>query len=393
MSYMKIKKVEVFHVKAGWRPWTFIKISTNEGIIGWSECTDSHGSPKGIEGVVNDLSELLIDKNPLNINLILNLLYSRTKQSPGSIIQKSISGIENALWDIKAKSLNIPVNQLVGGSVNQEIELYWSHCGTSRVRASNLIDKPKINNIDCLELFAKEVINSGYKSIKTNIAVLDRNPYVYMPGFAKSKEWPNLNISNKLVNDAKIWISGLRENLGNDINIALDLNFNFRPEGYIKIANEIESNNLSWVEIDSYDPETLKYIRNSINIPITSCENLYGLRQYKPFIEGKSIDTVSIDVIWNGLKESIKIANLAEINDMNVTAHNFNGHLSTFISMHFCSIVDNLKIAEIDVDDVPWKDDLFTFKPIIKDGRFIFNDKPGWGCEINETILDKYKLI
>ena len=59
---MKISKIEVFHANAGWRPWTFVKILTDEGIVGWSECSDSHGSPKGIEGVVNDLSKLLIGR-------------------------------------------------------------------------------------------------------------------------------------------------------------------------------------------------------------------------------------------------------------------------------------------------------------------------------------------
>ena len=103
------------------------------------------------------------------------------------------------------------------------------------------------------------------------------------------------------------------------------------------------------------------------------------------------MDIASIDVIWNGLKESIMIANMAEINGMNVTCHNFNGHLSTFISMHFCSIINNLKIAEIDVDDVPWRDELFSSKPTIKNGEFEFNTEPGWGCNLNESALQKYK--
>ena len=390
---MKIEKVEVFHVKAGWRPWTFVKISTSEGICGWSECTDSHGSPKGIEGTINDLSDLILSQNPLQINKILCLLHARTKQSPGSIVQKSIAAIENALWDIKGKSLNLPLNQVLGGAIHNEIDLYWSHCGTSRVRAADLIEKPQIKNLNDLESFANEIITSGYRSIKTNIAVLDDEAYVYMPGFAKSSEWPILDISQKIIKDADRWISGLRNFLGDKINIALDLNFNFKPEGYIKIAREIEKHNLSWLEIDSYDPETLNYIKNAIKIPITSCENLYGLRQYKPFFDARSMHTVSVDVIWNGLTESIKIANLAEINEMNVTAHNFNGHLSTFISMHFCSLINNLKIAEVDVDDVPWKDELFSFKPTINEGKFIFNNQSGWGCELNEKILAKYRLI
>ncbi len=390
---MKITSISVFHADAGWRPWTFVKISTNEGIIGWSECSDSHGSPKGIEGVIKDLSNILVGQNPLNINKVLSLLESRTRQSPGSIIQKSIAGIENALWDIKAKSLNIPVNELLGGILREKIDLYWSHCGTSRVRASELIKKQKISNFDDLEIFSNEIIKSGFKTIKTNIAILRDNPYIYMPGFAKSHGWPDLNCSDELIQDIELWISNFRNFLGNNINIALDLNFNFRTSGFIKIAKALESYNLSWLEIDSYDSKSLKEIKDKINIPITSCENLYGSRQYKPYFDNKSMDIASIDVIWNGLQESIKIANTAEINEINVTSHNFNGHLSTFISMHFCSMIKNFQIAEVDVDDIPWKDELFSDQPLINNGQFEFNNKSGWGCDLNENALNKYKWL
>ena len=68
---MKISGIDIYHANAGWRPWSFIKISTSEGLVGWSECSDSHGSPKGIEGVINGFKELLIGEDPLNINKIL----------------------------------------------------------------------------------------------------------------------------------------------------------------------------------------------------------------------------------------------------------------------------------------------------------------------------------
>ena len=68
---MKISNVETIHVDAGWRPWTFVKVSIDSGLIGWSECTDSHGSPKGIEGVVNDLKPFIIGKDPRNIGKML----------------------------------------------------------------------------------------------------------------------------------------------------------------------------------------------------------------------------------------------------------------------------------------------------------------------------------
>ena len=387
---MKIEKVEMLHVDAGWRPWSFIKITTNSGPIGWSECTDSHGSPRGMAGVVQDLEHLLIGQDPRNIEKILWELNSRTRQSPGSIIQKAIGGIENALWDIKAKDFGVPVYQLFGGAVRTEIPLYWSHCATSRVRAWEMVQEKRIVTYDDVIEFAQEVKNSGFKAIKTNIGVLNEEPHIYMPGFFKSYGGPQLNADKQILIYVEKWIAALREGLGESIDIALDLNFNFKTEGCIKIGRLLESYDLAWLEIDSYDPLALRQIKDSISTSIVSCENLYGPRQYKPYFENHAMDIASIDVIWNGFSGSKKIADLADIHEMNVCPHNYNGHLSSFISLQFCAVVPNFRIAEIDVDDVPWRDELFTEIPTVKDGKFYLSDRPGWGTDVNEKVIAQH---
>ena len=159
---MKITKIDVLHADAGWRPWTFIKISTDEGVTGWSECTDSHGSPRGIEGVVKDLSVLLLDQDPREIERLYWLMYSRTRQSVGSIIQKAIGGIENALLDIKAKSLGVPVYDLFGGKIREKLPLYWSHCGTSRVRAWDMVKKERIKSESDVKKFGAEIKKADF---------------------------------------------------------------------------------------------------------------------------------------------------------------------------------------------------------------------------------------
>ena len=388
---MRIESIEIFHVDAGWRPWTFIKVVTNSGLIGWSECTDSHGSPKGIEGVIKDLTPLIINKDARNIGKLLSEMHSRTRQSPGSIIQKAISGIENALWDIKAKDLGVPVYQLFGGAIREAIPLYWSHCGTSRVRAWSIVKQPKIATYADLDEFGKEIQESGFKTIKTNIGVLGDNPYIYMPGFYKSGGGPELNADRTVLRNIENWISGLRSAVGDEIGIALDLNFNFKTDGYIKVGRILENYNLSWLEIDTYNPLALRHIKDKINIPITSGENLYRVGQYYPYLANHAMDTVSIDVIWNGFTESKRIAELAELHEMNICPHNYNGHLSSFISLQLCAVIPNLRIAEIDVDDVPWRDELFSSSPKVENGNFILPDLPGWGCDVNEDVAKKYK--
>jgi galactonate dehydratase len=388
---MKLKSIEMQHADAGWRPWSFVKATTECGLVGWSECTDSHGSPLGMEGVVRDLSPILIDQDPRRIGKLLSEMHSRTRQSPGSIVQKAIGGIENALWDIKAKALGVPVYELFGGAIRDTIPLYWSHCGTSRVRAWKTLQKPQIASFDDLLAFGNEVKASGFKTLKTNIVILGDSPYVYMPGFFKSPGGPALNADYKILESIDQWVAGMREAVGPEIGIALDLNFNFKTDGYIKIGRMLEQYDLSWLEIDSYDPEALEQIKASMRIPITSCENLYGVRQYRPFFARHAMDTVAIDVIWNGFTESKRIADMAELYEMNICPHNYNGHLSTLISMHLCAVVPNLRIAEVDVDDVPWRNDLFTSQPEIEDGVFKLSSAPGWGADVNEQTLAKYK--
>lgn len=388
---MKLVKIEMLHADAGWRPWSFVKATTDEGLVGWSECTDSHGSPHGMEGVVRDLSPLLVGEDPRYVSKLLSILHSRTRQSPGSIIQKAIGGIENALWDIKAKALGIPVCELFGGTTRETIPLYWSHCGTSRVRASKIVQQPRIASIDDLREFGDEIKSSGFKTIKTNIAILNDDPYVYMPGFYKSIGGPERNADPELLKSIESWISGLRSAVGPNIGIALDLNFNFKTDGYIKIGKLLEQYKIAWLEIDTYNADALRQIKDTISISITSCENLYGARQYLPFLERHAMDTVAIDVIWNGFSESKRIADMADLYEMNICPHNYNGHLSTMISMQLCSAVSNLRIAEVDVDDVPWRDELFTALPTIEKGNFKCSDSPGWGTELNEKVLAKHQ--
>ena len=387
---MKITSINTLHCDAGWRPWTFVKITTDEGLTGWSECTDSHGSPLAIQGVVQDLSPILVGQDPRNAEALFWKMYSRTRQSPGSIIQKAIGGIENAVYDIKAKALGVPIYDLFGGPLRTKIPLYWSHCGTTRVRAWQLVDKNQIATIEDVKEFAAEIRHSCYKVIKTNIVILDEEPHVYMPGFFRSSGGPELNPDRRVLSALERYIGTLRETLGEEFDIILDLNFNFKPEGYIKIGRLLDKFDLLWIELDCYDPDAVLQIRESIATPICSGENLYGMRGYRPFLEKHAMDIASVDVTWNGFAQSMKIAHLAELYEVNVTPHNYYSHLATFISAQFSAAVPNLRIMEVDVDDVPWKDDLVTVTPKIEDGYLELSGRSGWGTEIREEVLNAY---
>lgn len=144
-----IKSLKTYNINAGWRVWSFLLIHTNDGILGLSEFSESNGSTKAIDSAIISLEHLLVGKSPLNYKIIIENLKAKTIQSNNGIIQKAIASIENSLLDISGKYYNVPVYDLFGGKFADQLDVYWSHCGTSRVRAYQHIEKPaiKVNNV------------------------------------------------------------------------------------------------------------------------------------------------------------------------------------------------------------------------------------------------------
>jgi L-alanine-DL-glutamate epimerase-like enolase superfamily enzyme len=147
---------------------------------------------------------------------------------------------------------------------------------------------------------------------------------------------------------------------------------------------------MMWVEMDMYDERALREVKDSTSVSICSGENLYGLRGYRPFFEARSMDVVMVDVPWNGFAQSRKVAELAETYELNVAPHNYYSHLSTLHSLHLCATVPNVRIMEIDVDDVPWKDELVDSPPVIERGEVVLPARPGWGADLVEAVARKH---
>src|SRR3954468_22549876 len=109
---MKVTRIETLRCDAGWRMFSFLKVMTDEGLIGWSEYNESFGS-HGLSGVIAALSPTVIGKDPRNIELINSHLRTQTVQSRGGINRQAVAAIENALLDIKGKALGVPVYALL----------------------------------------------------------------------------------------------------------------------------------------------------------------------------------------------------------------------------------------------------------------------------------------
>src|ERR1700758_1966996 len=131
---MKITKIEDLHASSGRGHFSFLKISTDAGLVGWAEFNEGSGS-KALSGIIQAIAAPLVGQDPLPVQKIATQLYQQTVQAPGGMNQRANAAIEMALWDIRAKALGVPVYALFGGPVRDRIQVYWSHCGSYRMQA------------------------------------------------------------------------------------------------------------------------------------------------------------------------------------------------------------------------------------------------------------------
>lgn len=382
---MKITNIETFLVDAGWRPWIFVKVETDEGVTGYGECSDGR-NPYGVTGVVKDLTPLLIGQDPRAYEMRFWDMIRGTRQSPGGIAAKGIAGIELALIDIKAKALGISVVELFGGATREAVRLYWSHCGTTRMNHAAMMGTPPINSMADVAALGREVVQKGYTALKTNILMPGDPIGVHFGGFGGPPGTTDGIVTRQMLRHIETLIGTFRDAVGPDVDINLDLNFNFKPESCMRIAKVLEQFDLLWLEIDMYDHEAIRQIKDSTSTKLCTGENLYYMREFIPYFESRAADVFMIDIAWNGFSQSKKIGDLAEAYQLNVAPHNYYSHLASFIGATLCAVLPNVRIMEIDVDDVPWREQLVTNLPQIEKGYMQIPTAPGWGTDLNEEV-------
>ncbi len=385
---MEIKQINSLHCDAGWRNYHFVQIVAADGTCGYSEYDEGFGSP-GITAVIESLRERLIGQNAMEHERLFAIMLGATRPAYVGVVAEGIGAIENALLDLKAKLLGVPCHELLGGKIRDRIRVYWSHCATWRIFAPQYYP-PAITSLDDVKAMGEEVRNKGFTALKTNMFTFDdgqaRN---WAPGF-NFPFAPELNVDRRILDNVRHHLEAFREGAGDDMDILLDLNFNAKTEGYLKVLRELDDFDLFWAEIDTPSADALAYIRDHSRHPISSCETILGGPAFIPYFQKQAMDVAIVDAVWNGVWQSMKIANMADAYQVNIAPHNFYGHLATMMNAHFAASVPNLRIMETDIDRLPWDNEIFTRGPAIVDGYLILDDTPGWGTEPNLEALAKY---
>ena len=310
---MKIIHVEDMHCDAGWRDFSFLKITTDDGTVGWCEYLEGQyagGNGGALSSEMRFFGEYIIERgyDPMAHEVIVHDLRSLSIQVAGGIAAQAIACIENCCLDIKGKVLGVPVSTLLGGAMRDRLPVYWSHCGNARVHHHELVGSAPLRNLDDVRALGAEVAAKGLKGLKCNL--FHGSGFGDFPGYAASRSRKQAhqslrddygrNCPDALVNQIVAQMQAFREGAGPDMQLRLDTNYSFKTEGYIKVAKALDASgvNMDWLELDNYEPRALGRIRAESPVPIASLESLYGRKAFYPFLEASAVDVAIIDATW-----------------------------------------------------------------------------------------------
>ncbi len=390
---MKITNIETFLVDAGWRPWGIVRVETDAGIVGYGECTCLF-TQYAVLGAIEDMKPILLGTDPRAFEMRFWDMFRRLRLgSIGGAASKAVGALECAMIDIKAKALGISVTELFGGPTRQTVPVYFSHFLSYRPSASKFLGKKPIETYADVEEAANEAVEAGFKALKCNLPGLTSLPLrMDHSGFGGEMGTTDQYLTPARLDYLETMIRVIRGAVGEHFGIILDINHNCKPESAVKVADRLRPYKLMWLELDFDDPKALLQVKRRIDVPVCSGETLFYPEGYLPYFQARSLDVVMIDTIWNGFSQAQRIGQLAQMFRINTCVHNYYSHLSTFISASLCGVLPNVRVLEVDGEDVPWKDELFTHAPELVDGEMkIPLDRPGWGTEPNLRVFERYR--
>ena len=349
------------------RPYVFVKLETNEGLVGWGEAT-LEGKAGAVIACVNDFRDFIIGCDPMQVEHHWQSMYVHTFYRAGPVIGSAISGIDQALWDLRGKILGMPVYKLLGGPMDARGVRGYYH---ARARTREELSKLREN-----------AVAAGVTCFKTGIA-----------GYY---EWIDTNAK---IDRAVKSLQLIRESIGPDIDVGVDFHAKTSPTVASVIIKEVEPLNLLFVE-EPCPPENVKAmarIARRSTTPIATGERLIASFSCRELIEQGIIDILQVDINHvGGITAMWKSAALAHISGVMMAPHACEGPIGGIATVHVDAAMPNFLVQEICSGVEPgrnekiWQEWLGFPAMRMVNGRFPLLDKPGLGFELSEDALRKY---
>ena len=363
---MKITRLTTYAVPPR---WLFLKIETDEGLIGWGEPV-VEGRAHTVATAVNELSDYLVGKDPLQIEKHWQAMYRGAFYRGGPILMSAIAGVDQALWDIKGKYHDAPIHQLLGGQVRDRIKVYAWVGGD---RPADIVSS------------AQNAVNEGFSATKMNL----------------TEELQVIDHLSK-IDDAVERIASLRGAVGNKLDIAVDFHGRVHAPMAKVLIKAIEPYNPLFIEepVLSEQLETMAQLRRNTHIPIATGERLYSRFDYKNLFTLGAADIIQPDVSHaGGITECKKIAAMAESWDLALAPHCPLGPIALAACLQIDAVSQNAFIQEQsqgihynqsnDLTDYLSDPSVLHFSA----GYVDIPQGPGLGIEINEDyVIERSKV-
>ncbi|HLK28797.1 MAG TPA: galactonate dehydratase [Puia sp.] len=359
---MKIKSYELFQVVPR---WLFLKIQTDQNIIGWGEPI-VEGKAATVKAAVEELMGNLIGKDPMDIEGLWNMMYRGQFYRGGPILMSAISGIDQALWDIKGKYFNAPIHQLIGGKARSKMKVYSWIGG----------DRPS----DIGEA-AKKAKQEGFVAVKMNAT----DEMQYIDSFEK-------------IDRVLQRVAALREAVGSSLEVGIDFHGRLHKPMAKVLAKELEQFHPMFIEepVLPENNEALKEIAQLTSIPIATGERMFSRWQFKDLLAQGYVDIIQPDLSHaGGITECKKIISMAEAYDVAAAPHCPLGPIALAACLQVDATCHNAFIQEQslgihynkgnDLLDYLKNASVFNYE----NGFVNIPSGPGLGIEINEEQVIK----
>lgn len=365
---MKIIDVEPLVVHANHRgDWVFVLVHTDVGLTGLGEVSHSGNDPL-LLATLAQYKEHLTGQDPLRIEAIWNRFHSLYSDR---FAQTALSGIEQALWDIMGQHLGVPIRTLFGGEIRDRLRLY---ANINR----HITDRSPMG----FARAARQAVEEGFTAIK--IAPFDE---LNQPDHVRTGPRAAWSMG---VERVKV----VRGAIGDAVELAVDCHGRMEASEAIVVGKALADCDLLWYEepVPHTFPEQLARIREAVPMPMASCEMIYALEGFHPFLTESVVDVIMPDVKHDGgLMETKRIAGAARMSNMLVSPHNPAGPVATAASGQVMSTVSNFLILEYAWGEVDWRAGLLEPPERIEDGYLLLPEGPGLGHRLNRAEVERHQ--
>jgi mannonate dehydratase len=382
---VRINDAEVVVCSPG-RNFVTLKLTTDEGVSGLGDAT-LNGRELAVASYLTDhVLPLLIGRDPRRIEDTWQYLYKGAYWRRGPVTMTAIGAVDTALWDIRAKSLNVPLYQLLGGASRDGVLVYGHASGS---------------NVDETVAAVAQYIQLGYKAIRAQSGVpgmkstygVGRGDMYYEPA-EKGLPPENLWSSEHYLNFVPQLFARLRKEFGPDIHLLHDAHHRLTPIEAARLGKELEPHHLFWLEdpTPAENQERFRLIRRHTTTPLAVGEVFDTIYDCHTLIQEQLIDYIRTTVVHaGGITHLRKIAALAELHQVRTGSHGATdlSPVCMAAALHFDLSVHNFGIQEY-MRHSTETDKVFPHSYYFQDGWMHPGEQPGLGVDLDETLAAQF---